>query len=78
MSFGAEILADYAFERDFPFGMPSDVWTKRDGTKIKLTEMSESHIKNCMRIVGEDDPWYGEFYQELKRRKMAKVMRNAY
>jgi len=30
--------------------------------------MTEQHIKNCMRLVGEDDGWYGVFYKELKRR----------
>nr|DAJ85311.1 MAG TPA: hypothetical protein [Caudoviricetes sp.]DAU56535.1 MAG TPA: hypothetical protein [Caudoviricetes sp.] len=30
--------------------------------------MTEQHIKNCMRLVGEDDGWYGVFCKELKRR----------
>lgn len=75
MSLGSEYLADYAFEMDYPFGVPSDVWTKKDGTKIKLTEMTEPHIRNCMSIVGEDDAWYGQFYEELERRNRKKAMR---
>lgn len=69
MSLGSEYLDEYAFDRDFPFGMPSDEWTKRDGSKVKLADMTEAHIRNCMRIVGEDDPWCGRFFEELERRK---------
>lgn len=61
--------AEVAFARDFPHGIPSDEWTTRGGMKIKLTDMTESHIRNCMKIVGEDDPWYCEFQKELERRK---------
>jgi len=61
--------ADYYFARDYPFGVPCDEWTKRDGTKIKISDMTDAHIKNCMRIVGEDDPWYWQFQNELRRRR---------
>ena len=69
MSYGAEWIADHSFERDYPFGLPGDVWSTRDGRKIKLADMSDSHIRNCMRIVGEDDGWYSRFQQELQSRR---------
>lgn len=59
---------DGYFERDYPFGMPGDVWRSKNGP-IKVTEMTEKHISSCMQIVGEDDPWYGRFLKELKRRR---------
>ena len=31
--------------------------------------MTGQHIKNCMRLVGEDDGWYDVFCKELKRRE---------
>lgn len=68
MSLWADYEADAMFERDFPFGVPCDEWTTRDGKKIKLKDMTERHIRNCMRIVGEDDMWYGRFADELARR----------
>lgn len=72
MSMGQEILADGAFERDFPYGMPGDVWNSKDGP-VKLSDMSEQHIRSCMRIVGEEDDWYSRFEEELERRgRMAK------
>lgn len=67
MSMGEELLADSAFERDFPYGVHGDVWNSKDGP-VKLSDMSEQHIRSCMRIVGEDDGWYGRFEKELERR----------
>ena len=60
--------ADAAFERDYPFGVPCDVWrsARRD---IRVKDMTTEHILNCMRLVGEDDAWYGYFAKELSRRK---------
>jgi len=68
MSLYDDYRADIQFSRDFPFGMPSDTWTTKDGIKIKLADMTEKHIKNCMKLVGEDDDWYWKFEEELKRR----------
>lgn len=70
MSYGRELLNDYAFEIDYPFGLPSNKWKTKDGRTILISDMSEAHIKNCMKIVGEDDAWYEIFTQELKRRKL--------
>ena len=67
-----EFKADCQFEMDFPFGIPSSrdpVWTTREGEEIKVSDMTEAHIRNCMRIVGEDDEWYRVFESELERRK---------
>ena len=68
MSIGSEYLADHAFEMYHPFGIASDTWRTKDGREIKLTDMTDSHIKNCMRLIGEDDEWYWRFKEELDRR----------
>ena len=60
-------MADYQFEVDFPFGIPGEVWHSKYGN-IPVCEMTTRHIKNCMKIVGEDDGWYRVFQQELERR----------
>ena len=67
MSCWSELMADYLFERDFPFGVPGKVWHSRNGD-IAVKDMTESHSRKCMRIVGEDDAWYGWFVEELRRR----------
>lgn len=67
-SLGSEFLADHAFELDYPFGLPGSVWTMKDGEKIKLSDMTTTHILHCMNLVGEDDGWYAEFQKELERR----------
>lgn len=70
MSLWDDYESDAAFELAYPHGVPCGVWTTRDGTEIKLSDMTEQHIMNCMRLVGEDDPWFSEFYEELKRRNI--------
>lgn len=69
MSLWSDIEADYEFERAYPFGVAGDTWQTKDGRKIKVKDMTEQHIQNCMRVVGEDDGWYFVFQQELRRRK---------
>lgn len=68
MSLFDDYMIDCQFAADFPHGVPGKYWTTRDGTEIAVTEMTETHIRNCMRKIGEDDPWYAEFCKELKRR----------
>lgn len=74
MSLGSEYLSYYAFKIDHPFGLPdfvlaqNNTWTTRDGRKIKVRDMTDKHILNCMKIVGEDDPWFTVFKTELNRR----------
>lgn len=68
MSLWDDYMADLQFEHDFPYGVDYNYWTTRDGIRIKLCDMSEEHIRNCMRMVGEDDDWYYKFEEELNRR----------
>ena len=69
MGLGRDILNDYAFEHDYPFGLASETWRTRNGRTIKISEMSENHIRNCMRLVREGDGWYTRFKQELLSRE---------
>lgn len=68
MSLFDDYMIDCQFAADFPHGVPGKYWTTRCGTEIEVTKMTENHIRNCMRKIGEDDPWYAEFREELKRR----------
>lgn len=67
MSLFDDYEAEFQFARDYPHGVPCDTWQSKQG-KIKLADMTESHIRNCMRLVGEDDAWYSVFEKELQRR----------
>lgn len=31
--------------------MKDEIWTKRDGTKIAVSDMDESHVRNALRMV---------------------------
>ena len=61
---GRELLDEYQFEIEFPFGLPDGNWNGKP-----IQEMETSHIRNCMDIVRDvDDAWYELFEAELKRR----------
>lgn len=71
MSIYDDYIADAQYDRDFPFGYPDTidpVWVTADGTEIPVSEMDDDHIRNCMRLVGEDDAWYDVFQEELDHR----------
>ena len=69
MSLWDDYEVDAVFANDFPHGVPCDTWITKDGKKVKVQDMTTQHICNCMRVVGEDDPWYGRFAQEIRRRE---------
>jgi len=49
-----------------------DVWTTRDGDRIKLINMDEFHIHNCINMLkrkGIKSGWVEAFNQELLRRE---------
>ena len=71
MSLYSDVQYDGYFEELYPFGMAGDVWHSHSGD-IRVSGMTDSHIRACMRIVGEDDDWYGRFQVELKRREALK------
>lgn len=66
MSMWSDFKADYAYE--MYNNMQSGIWTMRDGTEIAVTDMTTSHIRNCMRMVGKNCDWYKVFADELERR----------
>lgn len=69
MSLYSDVKYDGYFEELYPFGMAEDIWHSHSGD-ISVSDMEDSHIRACMRIVGEDDDWYGRFQVELKRREL--------
>ena len=55
----------------------SGIWTMRDGTKIRVSEMTEDHIHNTIRMLERNDtsdfyfPWIERFRRELEGRRSA-------
>lgn len=49
-------------------------WTTRDGTRIHVSDMTESHIRNTIRYIERVDkidlylPWIDRFKRELRER----------
>ena len=52
-------------------GNPSkEIWTMRDGTDIRVGDMTDSHIKNCWKMVyGRSAFWEQVFEAEIKKRE---------
>lgn len=86
MSLGEEYLLEQEVEwllwRAEQFRrIENKIWTQRDGTHIKVQDMTERHINNCIRMLKRDknesinchrdikDAWIVVFEDELKRRK---------
>ena len=52
----------------------NNIWIAKDGTKYSISEMTTSHIKNCIRMIRRSNyRWRPEYIepltQELKRRE---------
>lgn len=80
-SIGADHIDDFAFESDFPHGVNNDEWTTEDGITYKVTEMTPSHIRNCMRMIERNtvfDDFYYVLAEELERRSriVQKIMKS--
>ena len=51
-------------------GNPSEeIWTMRDGTEIRVGDMTDIHLKNCWNMVDGKSPiWEQIFEAETKKR----------
>lgn len=71
----ADAMGDWLFAMEYPHGVPCKIWTTTHGD-IEVSKMSSQYIKNCMNLVGEDDPWYEYFEAELDSRAEAAMKEN--
>ena len=51
-------------------GDPSEeIWTMRDGTELRVGDMSDLHLKNCWNMIAGKSPiWEQIFEAETKKR----------
>lgn len=73
MSMGKEWLDDHAYELYHPHQTDFSVWHTKDGRTLKITEMTTEHIKNCMNMLGEENPYWQHFAKEILRRNGVEV-----
>lgn len=45
------------------------IWTTKDNVRIPIEQMQESHIINCMKLLGKEHKLYNYFLYELAYRK---------
>ena len=68
MSLWSDCAVDYLFAENFPHGVNNDEWRTKDGTVLRIQDMTSRHIRNCMRLIGQEDDFWYAFEAELKRR----------
>lgn len=73
MSMGREWLDDHAYELHYPHQTDFSVWHTKNGRVLKITEMTTEHIKNCMNMIGEENPYWQYFAREILRRNGVEV-----
>ena len=67
-------LEDLALDAIYKEDLRNSIWIAKDGTKYSISEMTTSHIKNCIRMIQRSNyRWRPEYIepltQELKRRE---------
>ena len=80
MGYGREIVeemeADFAvLEATVETSAREGIWTTRDGRRIAVEDMTDSHIRNTIAYLERNDvcdtylPWIVRMKRELKRRR---------
>lgn len=79
MGYGSEIAAEMeadfaAFEATVEMTAREGIWTTRDGRRIAVEDMTDSHIRNTIAYLELNDvcdtylPWIVRMRRELERR----------
>lgn len=86
MVFGREMAMEMEIDRDVMWAVNQNnidngIWTKRDGTKISIREMTRSHIRNCISMLENGNSpfaerWIQRFKNELSFREYIEKITN--
>ena len=69
-------FAEMQIYHDIEEEAKSKIWTTKDGTKIPVRDMTDSHIQNTINLIKRMDkydyylPWLKVFEEELRDRKL--------
>ncbi len=84
MSYGREIETEITIERELVYARAASmaekgIWETKDGRKLNVRDMTDSHIANCLAMLERGgspyaDPFIVMFENEKKRRE--KVVSN--
>ena len=79
MSYGRELETEITIERELAYGLAANlaekgVWETKDGQRLNVRDMTDSHIANCLAMLKRGgspyaDPFIVMFENEKKRRK---------
>jgi hypothetical protein len=70
------LINRWSDEMDSPWNEPiycgdpsEEIWTMRDGTEIRVGDMTDIHLNNCWKMVDGKSPiWKQIFEAETKKR----------
>lgn len=83
MSYGAEVAEERYIERELLYARAESMaqkgeWQTKDGRKLTVSSMTDSHIANCIAMLKRGhspyaDPFISMFEAEQKRRTVHEV-----
>lgn len=79
MSLGSDVLIEREITKALIYDAikseaKTGIWETKDKKKIHVSDMSDSHIRNCINLIKKKDkedmymPWINRFEEELERR----------
>ena len=83
MSYGSELLAETAYERDKALekweelsiqahnNASHGLWITKDGRYLHVSEMETSHIRNCIRMLERNDSPFKDTYIPMFEKELA-------
>lgn len=90
MSFGREWISDHIYEleqlqKNFELiqaraeiESSKNIWTTKDGKKINVNKMDESHILNCINMLKRNHSPFADLYISMFQKELKKRYESAF